>query len=111
MGDKIFPDWLKGWPVASKKSEEPMTTTDNAAAPTSGTVVQLTKEQFDLLLKKVQTLEARIGNSPLPDPAPQGFDRVQCRNCNKQFDADHPDPHKGGCQGVLSQGHDLFGLN
>jgi len=109
VDNKILPDWLKGWPGASKKSEEPMTTTD--PAPASSGVVQLTKEQFDLLLKKIGTLEARVGNSPLPDPAPKGFDRVKCRNCNAEFDADHPDPHKGGCQGVLSQGHDLFGLN
>lgn len=115
MAPTILPDWLKNWTGSSKPEvkteiteETIMDTATQGAAPQQ--TVQISMDDFKTLLKKVASLEARVGTLPSPDPVPQGFEGLACRKCSNKFPADHPDPHKGGCQGVASQSHDFYGV-
>lgn len=110
--DSKFTDWLKNWPGTKPevKTEETQVETQNAAPAAAAPQIVISADDFKTLLKKVATLEARVGTLPSPDPVPAGFEKLACRNCSKEFPADHANPHEGGCQGVASQSHDFYGV-
>lgn len=40
-----------------------------------------------------------------------GHHTIVCKVCRLSFDADHENPHAGGCNGNPMQSHDFYGMD